>query len=529
MQAWYIKGASSGKIQSALQQSVICARPDGPAGRSFKPVIPFLITLLSFVTLFSSAQTDKDFYIQGNNNRVAAEWEPALGTMIVWPLCLPSKLVIELAKDDHLYTLVVNDSAKKEAQQWFGKWGIDPARTTFIYALQGIDAWWVRDWGPSAVFSPSGKMAFGDGKYIYSTPVTNIGCNDSLEFLYKTADKKIIKTETDDNATIPFGKGMNTDVLDLPFANTGGNVLTDGLGTAFSTCILINENKFYGVSKDQFIDLNKNLLGISTYNIISNFEKKGIQHIDCYMKLLDEERILVCEPPADHNHYTIYQNIIDNELSKLKTPYGRPYEILRIKSARYAGQALAAYTNAIIINKNIYVPLFHIPQDNEALQRWKEVMPGYTVKGFEFTIAAEPYDTKHLKGHYPAYGWNDGDALHCRTRAIWDPNMLFISAKRVDKEVDPQHKNIVYITIIDYSNKGLLKGYAELAWRVAGSPNWSHVALKTSGNENNFFAEIPYHKPGATIEYYISAASMSGRKETMPKTAPIGLYKFSIK
>lgn len=480
-----------------------------------------------FIAIEATAQTD--FYSQGSNNRLAAEWEPAIGTMIVWPLSIPYKLVIELAKDNHLYTLVENDSAKAMAQKWYASWGINPTTNSFVYAPLGMDSWWTRDWGPGAVFTPDGKMMLGDGKYTYSTPVSGIGCHDSLEFLYKTDDKKIIKTETDDNATVPVGKGLNVEVLDLPFVNTGGNVLTDGIGSAFSTCILLNENKFTGVDANQFFQLNKKLLGIQQYNTISNFEEKGIQHIDCLLKPLDEERILVAEPPSDHPSFKIYQDIIQNELSKLKTPYGRPYEILRIKTERYKGNALAAYTNSIIINKTIYVPLFQIKQDSLALQKWREVMPGYTVKGFEFALVDEPYLDQKVKDHYHRYGWNSGDALHCRTRAVWDPGMIFISTKRIEKEVDSKHNNIVYTTIIDYSGKGLISDKAELVWRVIGEKEWKHIILQKDKTNDHFFAAIPYHKPGTSVEYYISAASHSGKIETQPRTAPSGTYTFLIK
>ena len=40
--------------------------------------------------------------------RIVAEWEPAIGTMIRWPLGIPSDLVVELASDDVLYVLVEN-------------------------------------------------------------------------------------------------------------------------------------------------------------------------------------------------------------------------------------------------------------------------------------------------------------------------------------------------------------------------------------------------------------------------------------
>jgi agmatine/peptidylarginine deiminase len=499
----------------------------------------FLKWLAGLAILFSLSCSDQpkenkqdsetNYYTQANSNRVAAEWEPAVGTMIVWPLSVPYKLVIELAKDNHLYTLVENEVSKEEAQKWYTKWGIDPTKNTFVKTPQGEDSWWVRDWGPSAVFTPEGNMKLGDGRYIYSTPVTDIQCGDSLSFLYMTLDKKIIKTETDDSATFYFGNGMKIDVLDLPFINTGGNVLTDGLGTAFSTCILLNENQFFNVPKEKFLNLNKELLGLSRYHILSNFEKRGIQHIDCYLKLLDEERILVIEPPRDHAWFQVYEDILQNELKKLVTPYGRPYEILRIKSARYNKEKLAAYANSIIINKTVYVPLFNISEDSSALSRWQEIMPGYAIKGFDFELSKEPLMSQKMKAHYKNYGWDAGDALHCRTRAVWDSEMLFISTKRIAPLVSPADKNIVYATIIDYSEKGLEEEKTELRWRLAGDKNWNAIALNQGQDKTHFSAEIPRHKTGATIEYYISAVSKSGRQETQPRTAPLGFYNFTIK
>jgi len=472
---------------------------------------------------------DSNFYTQGDHNRVAAEWEPASGTMITWPLCIPHKLVIEFAKDNHLYTLVENESSKKEALNWYSKWGIDSSKNTFVYVPHGVDAWWVRDWGPSAVFTTDGKMKLGDGRYIYSTPYSHIQCGDSVEFIYKTKDNKIIKTETDDSATQYLSKELNIELLDLPFINTGGNVQTDGLGTAFSTCALLSENQFFGVSQQKFRDLNKSLLGFERYNIISNFETHGIQHIDCFLKLLDEERILVTEPPRDHYLYNVYENIVQNELSILRSSYGRPYQILRIKTGRFKKEALAAYTNSIILNKTIYVPLYKIKEDSMALQRWQEVMPGYTIKGFDFDLANEPCLTKEMKEHYQTYGWASNDGLHCRTRAVWDSAMVFMTTKKIEPEVNAKHKNIVYTTIIDYSKKGLVKEKCNLFWKIRGEMNWNKLVLNQVEGTDHFFAQIPYNKPGVIIEYYISAVSNSGKAETQPRTAPLGTYQFEIK
>jgi hypothetical protein len=135
-----------------------------------------------------------------------------------------------------------------------------------------------------------------------------------------------------------------------------------------------------------------------------------------------------------------------------------------------------------------------------------------------------------MKEHYKSgYGWNDGDALHCRTRAVWDARMLYMTVKQIEAEINGKDKKIVYATIIDYSKAGLKSAQCTLYWRVSGQMEWNSIPLTPSGNREHFFAEIPFHETGVTIEYYISASSNSGRTETKPRTAPLGFYQFKVK
>lgn len=302
----------------------------------------YILMALSLALISSCAEEQSKAVVSEINyvdltkrNRSAAEWEPALGTLIVWPLAIPHTLVIELAGDNHLYLMLEDETARKEAETWFREWDIDITNVTFIYAEQGIDAWWTRDWGPSAVFTTDGQFKLADGKYIYATPLTDLDCNDTLEFLYYDENGEMILTRIDDDATLPLTQQLGLDIMDLPINNTGGNVLTDGLGTAFSTCVILAENEYHGIGEDAFLGLNDSLLGFKEYNIISNFEMAGIQHIDCYLKLIDEETLLVAQTPEDHELYKVYEDIITDELSKLRTPFNRPYTIQRIKTAPY--------------------------------------------------------------------------------------------------------------------------------------------------------------------------------------------------
>ncbi len=83
------------------------------------------------------------------DTRVVAEWEPALGTMIRWPLGIPSDLVVELASDDILYVLVETNNQQNQAINSFNNWGVNSENVIFI--TTETYSHWTRDHGPQFV------------------------------------------------------------------------------------------------------------------------------------------------------------------------------------------------------------------------------------------------------------------------------------------------------------------------------------------------------------------------------------------
>ena len=71
-------------------------------------------------------------YTNFPEKRIVAEWEPSFGTMIRWPLGIPSDLAIELSSDELLYVLVENWNQQTQANTAFNNWGIDPDNIIFI-------------------------------------------------------------------------------------------------------------------------------------------------------------------------------------------------------------------------------------------------------------------------------------------------------------------------------------------------------------------------------------------------------------
>ena len=154
-------------------------------------------------------------------------------------------------------------------------------------------------------------------------------------------------------------------------------------------------------------------------------------------------------------------------------------------------------------------------------------MPGYIIKGFTFVLNNEPNLGQKMKEHYQGkLGWFTSDALHCRTRAIWDKEMLYINVRRPDTSSGKVRR--VFATIIDYSLKGLITGKIKLRWRIRGSNDWNETVMNNADNSAHFYADIPAANTGDTIEYYVTASSNSGRIESMPRTAPAGFYSYVI-
>jgi len=501
-----------------------------------KSLLPMTIIYLLFMIgcRESSDVTNTQEETSTYPTRMAAEWEPAIGVLIAWPLGIPHKLVIELAHDTRLVTMVPDENAREEAEHWYAKWGIDLENVQFVVAPQGEDSYWLRDWGPHAVFD-QGTMKLADGQYPNSTPFSGPACDAELGFIFTKKDEEtgadiVIPTTEEDLAPRHIGEALSFEVVELPFVFTGGNVLTDGRGTTFSTCIIVNENEYMGLGKNEFLEKANTLLGIENYHILSNFEAEGIQHIDCFMKILNEERLFVTRPPKNHELFPVYEDIVQKELSTLKNCFGRPYEILRLDTDVYEGDLLAAYSNSLILNQTVYVPLFSIPQDSIALRQWRDAMPGYTVKGFEYILDKEPLLTERVRNLYSGkIGWTFGDALHCRTRAVWDPDMLYISVDRVPQMSDNQDSSIVYAQIIDYSSKGLFEKDLKLFWKPQGSDSWTASHLRKTKDAHMYSAAIPTLEPGQAVAYYVAASSYSGRQEFMPRVGPSSPYFFTPK
>jgi len=122
--------------------------------------------------IFLSILFCTQLFSQIPEKRVVAEWEPALGTMIRWPLGIPTSLVIELATDDFLYVLVETTNQQNQALNNFNNWGVNIDNVIFI----NTDTYshWTRDHGPQFIIGENHWKVINQQFNGY--PVEN-GCN----------------------------------------------------------------------------------------------------------------------------------------------------------------------------------------------------------------------------------------------------------------------------------------------------------------------------------------------------------------
>jgi len=431
--------------------------------------------------------------------RMCAEWEPARGILITYPPKIPASLVVELAKDDTLYTLVKNNSQQNAAVTLYNSWSVNLEHCQFIYSDHY--SCWTRDWGPQYVFDGDGNLGIADPIF------------DGYPWVPGGMKRGISKDwGQDDIVNVDIAQYFNCALHELPAYFTGGNVMTDGHGYAFSTEQMLDENS--DLWDPSAFKYQVNLYtGIDNYNFISNIEDYGIQHIDCAAKLLDEETILVKELPIWHPDYDRIETVVD-ELESLENCYGRHYNIVRIFCDSYDGNSVAAYTNSLILNGKVLVPLFGISSDSTALQTYENAMPGYEVLGFYYND--------------PSHPWYYYDALHCRTMGIFDRNMLRLTHKRLNPQVPYQDQYEIKSYIHDYSNAGLLQDNLKVMWRIQGEVLWNDEQLVEIAGTDSFYSFIPCQNIGTKVQYYLTACDSSGRSETLPPSAPQGFYEFTV-
>lgn len=403
--------------------------------------------------------------------RNIAEFERMQAVLIRYPLGISVSLVAAMSQHVKVITIVANQTTQTQATNAYQSGGVNMANCQFL--VGPTDSYWTRDYGPWFITNGNNQVAVMD--FPYNRPRPN------------------------DNA-IPgrVATFLNMPLYAMNVVHTGGNYMTDGWGISASTNLVYEENNNNATWVNQQM---QNYLGIDNYHVTIDPLGDYIKHIDCWSKFLDVDKILITQVPTSNPRYPYFEQVA-NYFANQISAYGTPYQVFRVYSPN--GQP---YTNSLILNEKVYVPITNSSWDAQALAVYQQAMPGYTVLGFTGS-------------------WQTTDALHCRTMGIADKGMLYIKHMPIVGTQEYQPAFEIQADIIPYSGMPLKADSLFVIFKKNAGTFDTIPMYSVQGN--TYTAMLPVSPADTLVTYYLSAADQSGRKETFPLIGAPGARKFNI-
>ncbi|HNP98616.1 MAG TPA: agmatine deiminase family protein, partial [Bacteroidia bacterium] len=290
--------------------------------------------------------------------RASAEWEEIDALIVAWisyPVIL--KEIVRYAQDETNVFIICSDSAT--VKNYLTVSGVPQTRIQYIVAP--FNSIWCRDYGPWN---------------IYSDDVDSLSL---IDWIYNRPRPKddTVPSAIERHTGLPM---YQTTVAPNDLIHTGGNFMTDGLGTGFSSNLIVDENPGHSIAEIDTI--MSQFMGINRYIKMNTLPYDGIHHIDMHMKLLDEETILMGEYPAGVADGPGIEANLQTVLNTYNSPFGTPYKVVRIPmppdaNGLYpnAGGDYRTYANAVFVNKTVILPTYAQQYDTTALRIWREAMP----------------------------------------------------------------------------------------------------------------------------------------------------------
>jgi len=140
-------------------------------------------------------------------------------------------------------------------------------------------------------------------------------------------------------------------------------------------------------------------------------------------------------------------------------------------------------------------------------------MPGYTIVG----VPSTGYN-----------GWENTDALHCRTRGVMDFDMLFVDHRDVLFGEQAWQDSIAVVSkFIAYSGENL-KQDSLLVYYSIDNGAYQVAHMTATGNPDEYVGYIKGYQGESSINYYVFGADESGHRYTQPVFADLDPHHFTM-
>lgn len=424
--------------------------------------------------------------------RAMAQWEETDALIITWT-SFPAihRQIIKYAQTECKVYVICSDS--NTVKNSLNSNSI-PITTNLKFIIAPYNTIWARDYSANSVYmNDVDSLIYVDWVYNRPRPKDDTTCR-------AIANKAGIQL-------------FQTSQAPYKLVHTGGNYMSDGLGTAFSSKLILDENT--DKTEAQIDTIMKQFMGIKRYIKMETLPYDGIHHIDMHMKLLNEETLIVGQYATGEADGPQIEANLSYVTSNFNSYFGTPYNVVRVvqppdNNGQYPDNNgdYYTYTNAVIVNKTILVPTFGNQYDTTALRIYKENMPGYRVVGIPCADIIQ-----------------QSGALHCITHCVGVKDPMLIVHQKLN---DTYNFTTPYLVNARIQHKSGIQSGA-VYWTTDTTQAWQTASMLLTDAQNNIWTgSIPAQLPTTKIFYYISGQANSGKIQVRPMTAPNGFYQFKI-
>jgi len=433
--------------------------------------------------------------------RTMAEWEEIQALTIAWEGFEPILTEIVRNSIDQCKVIIACNNPS-QVENYLEDNGVETDNIDYVDV--NTNSIWMRDYGQNTIYKDDVDSLFLVD-WIYNRPRPDDDAFPEVLANYLNLDL------------------YQTSVSPYNFVATGGNFMSDGFGTAFSSNLIIDENDGSGPynslsypnhSEPEIDDIMNSFMGIEKYIKIPVLPYDAIHHIDMHMKLLDEETLLVAEYPEGVSDGPQIEENLEYILNNFTTKWGTPFKVIRIPSPPSSSGAYPGvqsfnptdgyyrtYTNSVFVNKTVILPFYREEYDTIAQRIYEEALPGYNIVG----IDCDNNDNNII---------SLSGAIHCITHCVGVSDPLLISYKKLEDTCPASDPSIYFESLIKHRS-GINE--ALFYYRPEGIDSFMFIEMEDQGN-GIWSVNLDFAYNVEKIEYYIYAIANNGKEQYRPLT-----------
>jgi agmatine deiminase len=267
--------------------------------------------------------------------------------------------------------------------------------TLFPVYFAGIDSndTWARDHGAISVLQNGSALLY------------DFGFNGWGNKFESSLDNKITRS-------LHYQVLYSNELKSYEFVLEGGSIESDGMGTLLTTseCLLSSQRNPH-LNKDQITQFLKEVFGLKKVLWLDHGFLNGDDtdsHIDTLARLCSPDTIayVKCDLKSDEHYVELHA--MEKQLQSFTNAKNEKYKLVALPfpDACYdanGNRLPATYANFLIVNGGVLVPVYNVPQDEEALRIIGEIFPERKVKAVNCRPLIEQHGSLHcITMQYPS-------------------------------------------------------------------------------------------------------------------------------